>query len=611
MQWKVAHRVALAFLLACHCLSLEAEAESAMASSLGLFDTGTSSSAPISGDALEKKSGWIRLPEDQTAHRFTGDAVLSNGRLTVVLRRNAPGAEVYSDGEGGPTLRTLLVPTAGGGEVRLASVAVAENDAGAVAARATFTGGEAEDLQLRYELAVGQVFVKTEARGGVSGLRVEAPCRFVVLPDFFADDIVVDATEIPVPQAELPGENFLLQMLPDKDGIVVSVWNSGEADVRITLSGRGTRRVVDQGELRYGKDGTIWVAVISGRDVWHCREIQDDAAGEVIRLDWSMPYPAQWRVDWRRADRLTGSWEMIAQRSGGDFEKHGWFGDPTTIPRDRKRWTTVLGRFEYPCWVDEKGRGYLQPLKLRRGEVRFQGPALIYPINRMRTTPLERFTVVDVMRGTLGVGPCEYILDVEGQGAAMKGRATCAARDALKAIYASRKQKHRRAEIERILQDVVLFVTHIRGRIDHYVDFGRTMLAYVNEQEKAHPELAEFLAEMKSLTRAIDAAVRQREEQIQTARYVVDLTERFRRELVDYEGSDALAKCAEITDRIVTVGGNQDELVGECRMAVKVLRQRAGLAMAIDPRTAEVAKEIRRRTQEVLRNPASYEAPRH
>jgi hypothetical protein len=79
---------------------------------------------------------------------------------------------------------------------------------------------------------------------------------------------------------------------------------------------------------------------------------------------------------------------------------------------------------------------------------------------------------------------------------------------------------------------------------------------------------------------------------------------------LDYEKDDALAKCKAITEAIVVVGGNQDELVGECRLAVKILRQRAGLAMAIDPRLAEVAKEIRVRTQKILRNAASYEAPR-
>ncbi len=80
---------------------------------------------------------------------------------------------------------------------------------------------------------------------------------------------------------------------------------------------------------------------------------------------------------------------------------------------------------------------------------------------------------------------------------------------------------------------------------------------------------------------------------------------------MDYEGEDALKKCTSITHAIVDVGGNQDELVGECRNAVKILRQRAALALATDPRAAEVAREVRDRTQKALRNPTSYEAPRH
>jgi hypothetical protein len=92
---------------------------------------------------------------------------------------------------------------------------------------------------------------------------------------------------------------------------------------------------------------------------------------------------------------------------------------------------------------------------------------------------------------------------------------------------------------------------------------------------------------------------------------VIDLTDRFRKTVLDDEGDDALKKCTAITHAIVDVGGNQDELVGECRNAVKVLRERAGLAMAANPRAADVARELRDRTQKVLRNAASYEAPRH
>ena len=158
---------------------------------------------------------------------------------------------------------------------------------------------------------------------------------------------------------------------------------------------------------------------------------------------------------------------------------------------------------------------------------------------------------------------------------------------------------------------MLLFVRHIRGRIEDYRAFGRKLLVYLDEQKKAHPELADFLAEMESLTRVIEQRVEKRKSQIQSPEYVAALTEKFRRELLDYEGSDALEKCKAITSAIVVVGGNQDELVGECRVAVKNLRQRAGMVLAVDPRTAPIANEIRRRTQAVLRNPASYEAPRH
>ena len=45
--------------------------------------------------------------------------------------------------------------------------------------------------------------------------------------------------------------------------------------------------------------------------------------------------------------------------------------------------------------------------------------------------------------------------------------------------------------------------------------------------------------------------------------------------------------------------------------AVKVLRQRAGLEMATNPAAAEIAREIRDRTQKALRNAPPYESPRH
>jgi len=88
---------------------------------------------------------------------------------------------------------------------------------------------------LRCELSMGQVFVQTRAGAAAKSLRVEAPCRFAVMPDFFADDIVIDAAELPVSSAELPADNILMHLLPDGRAIVMAVAKNADEDVRIEI----------------------------------------------------------------------------------------------------------------------------------------------------------------------------------------------------------------------------------------------------------------------------------------------------------------------------------------------------------------------------------------
>ncbi len=278
------------------------------------------------------------------------------------------------------------------------------------------------------------------------------------------------------------------------------------------------------------------------------------------------------------------------------------------LPENREVWATVLGTYKYPCWLNGNSQGYFQPMQ--KG-VRFDGPAVVYPINRLKTTTLDEFSIVNVVRATLGVGPCEYILDVEGQGTTRNGTATCPTRDELQAIYKANLQKQSKARIETALTNVVIFVKHIRGRIEDYAAFGHEMLKYLDEQKKARPQISDFITEMENITKGIDEGIAKRREKIRTPQYVVDLTEEFRKNVMDMEGPEAFKECKRITETIVEVGGNQDELVGESRVHVKILRQRAAMAMATNPDAADVAKEIRDRTQKILRNALSYEHPRH
>jgi hypothetical protein len=488
-------------------------------------------------------------------------------------------------------------------------VSLVENTRAGACVEASFRTAKGGDVTGRFRIKRGDSAVQVEPGPAADRLRTECSARFIVLPDFFADDIVLDARRLPLHEVELPSENFVLHMTGGGDAIAMCVFENRQQDVKVTLDGEGERRSVTGSEIGFeGKK--VWVALLQAPKIWHQHEVKLADAGKIIPLGWQMPFPAQYRVDFTRPDELTDSWEMLLQeQKNGPYIKPSWLGGGDQTLSQRMRWNTVLGSFPYPCWSDPDRQGYMQPLQGRA--VQFQGPAVIYPINRVQQTPLDAYTVVDVMRNTLGVGPCQHILDLEGQKSEYKGRATCSVRDELTPIYEKHQQKAQHAKVDRTLDEGLTFVKHIRGRITHYVEFGQKMRQYLAEQRQAHPELAEFITEMDRLTQEIDRRVAARVNKIKTPAYVAQMNEEFRKNVLDYDGPDALERCQQYTRALVEIGDNQDELSGECRWAVKTLRQRAGIGMALDPRVTPIAAEIRVRTQEALRNPASHESARH
>jgi hypothetical protein len=577
-----------------------------------VWDTGEPSAGTLDLSAPGTQKAWTAVATGTLADAFRGDAVLSNGRIVAVLRKEAPILEVHSVTTGGAPARVRLRLLAAGCDpaAHLERVALTENTKGSACLEATFKTVKGAEIGGRFRIKRGEAFVQADPGRGADKLRVECPGRFAVLPDFFADDITLDATRLPLSAVELPSENFLLHLTAGGDAIAMCVFENRRQDVTATLDGVGERRVVTGSEIAFeGKK--VWVALLEAPRTWHVRDVAPADAGKVLDLDWKMPFPAQWRVDFTRADDLTDSWEMLLQeKKGGEYIKPSWLGGGVDhIGQDRRRWNTVLGDFPYPCWSGPDGHGYLQPLS--RKVLHLQGPAIIYPINRTRATPLDVYTVMDGMRNTLGVGPCEHILDIEGQRAEYKGRATCSVRDTLIPIYEKKQQKEQRARVDRTLDEGLTFVKHIRGRITRYVAFGEKMQQYLAEQKKQRPELAEFIAEMEKLTGEIDRRVAARFAKIKTPEDVARMNEEFRKQVLDDYGPDALQRCKRYAFALVEIGDNQDELAGECRWAVKTLRQHAGIRMALDPRVAPVALEVRARTQEALRNPANHEGARH
>ncbi len=595
---------------------------------------------PTNERGLSKPQGSILLEEGDRGHRFAGCPMLMNDKIAAVFHKNAHELDVYSRASSGLKLCATLKPICDGGDkLQVTSVTIGENSRSTAAievefrAPAGFRGLDKRSRRITYELNAGAAFIKTTAGEGIQRLRVKAPCRFAVLPDFFGDDILVDAAAIPTGRAELPSENFLLQMLHGGNAIVMTVSESRENDVAVTLSDREPRQIVAS-DVSYGKKARIWVAVLADRGIWHEHSVALADADQTIGLEWKMPFPALWRVDWSTVDKMTESWEMLLQQPDGKYAMQGWFGQNEAAgqsfgkefgDRDwnkpgRKRWNPVLGEFSFPNWIQSDGRGYLQPLKARRytegGPVyNFAGPVVIYPLDRVKaapfSTPLDQLTVVDLVRMTLGVGPCQYILDLEGQKRNSRGVCTCYARDTINAIYKEGTQRQKRAEIEEQLDAAVAFISNVRQRIDLYVQFGHEMSVYLERQKRHEPRSAAFCDELLALTKRLDQVFAEKRRAIRSPAFARQCAEDFRRNLLTSTGEDSSPRCEAQMAVFTSIGGAQDGLVASCRMIVKTLRQRAGIALAMNPELKEGAGEVRARTQAMLRNPTPYEAPRH
>src|SRR5436190_6589045 len=483
------------------------------------WDTGVESAEPLSLDRAEPSSAWKKaegVPK--------GDLVISNGRILAVARKQGIGLELYSLRSGKPLYRSRLQLASSPVE----KIELTEAGRGGAVIELSWKGASA-----RFRLPKGEMFVEIQALSGDAPLRVDCSGRFVLLPDFFADDILVDARRLPIDRVELPSENFILHFTGNHDAIVMAVFENRDQDLRVTLGGKDEQRAISGSEIAFGQKGRkIWVSVLEGPGMWTSVDVGPEDRKKIIPLDWTMPFVAQWRCDFTRKDDLTDSWDLLLPAPGGDgFIKPSWItqdgkisdpsktatgevdpdaykpGGPASdrLAPDRKRWTTVLGSVPYPCWTDMTRKGFLQPLDHKK--VLFSGPVLIYPMNRLAETPVDWYTPVDVVRNTLGVGPCQYLLDVEGQKQEHVGRATCHVRTLLNATYGAGQQKAKSKEIENYLRDGLDFVTHIRNRILAYIAFGQDLRKFLASQREARPEAKEAIDALEAIAKEIDSRV--------------------------------------------------------------------------------------------------------
>ena len=63
---------------------------------MAVWDTGRPSPAVVEAAALAGKNDWTALPPGKPAASFQGDAILSNGRVVAVFRKQDSAVEVHA-----------------------------------------------------------------------------------------------------------------------------------------------------------------------------------------------------------------------------------------------------------------------------------------------------------------------------------------------------------------------------------------------------------------------------------------------------------------------------------------------------------------------------------
>lgn len=528
-----------------------------------LWDTGTPATEVLPGTAFAARSSWTAVPEDSLAHRFQGDAVAMNDRLAVVLRTQGEGAELYAFSESGAKRRAIIGSLAHGAEraSRLNGWKIVENGPGAVVLAVGFPDAANTPSTMTLRLTAGQMIVEVRPGEGVERLLVQSESRYVVVPNFFGDDMVFAADAIRRAKWRLPTENVLLSLAGGGQSQVMCLWSSGLQNATARRS-PGPKPGIDGCEIQTIRDKPLWVAVLEGGDRWHEHSLATDDAKRETTLSWRPPFAARWRTDLLDAAGSTRSW----------YAHDDAAAEPSPLAAERRS----------PCCL-ESGRAVLRFDGDEAALLRGPSTMLVYAFDRTRATPLTTFMPIDVLRNTLGVGPCQYILQTESL-AADESLTPDSVMTWVEKQFKRKKQKSAAAEIAERLAQMVEHVRHAQSRIEQYGQLAAKLAAPGEMAAGSSTQrLAKELQQAAALTSPVDRA----------AKLAAEVSTLI-------ETPDAMERFARVGQQLREIGAAQDRALSNCRMTARWIKTSAAMASEDDPQLEAPCKNLEAQVERVL-----------
>jgi hypothetical protein len=230
--------------------------------------------------------------------------------------------------------------------------------------------------------------------------------------------------------------------------------------------------------------------------------------------------------------------------------------------------------------------------------------------------------LVDVMRQSLGAGPCEYILDLEGlnktrsTGAAGTGKpvasATCSEHGALVYYYlGDRSDYPRRGETLALTDDALVSVEKIKdfldaahARIQEYLAWSDEIVKLAQDAKAHDPRTAGLADRVLPIARGMRELWDTMRQEDKPCAHPLEwrMALDHCKDLIREESPNFVERICEFDPQMRGAGEEVDGGMQACRLIVKRIRQEAALAGADDPATAKLAAVLRQRCRDILRN---------
>jgi len=289
----------------------------------------------------------------------------------------------------GKEIELTVINKEGKPATEIESIYVLSNGKESAVLEVGFRSEEKDAMTAIFTVPRSRPFIGIKPGENVDKVYVKRDINLALLPDRFADDLTFNPHKYVTPRVLIPYTPFLIG-LPTEGGMVLTITPSDKQKMWLI---KGEEDFFEGVEVSTeGED--IFISILPGQELWNqqppCPPLlrgmgvvpASDTNG--WKINWANPFLAQWRV----------------AMSSPTTEAVLWVGK---------------GR-EYSRMWDEEALSKLKEPSLPIEEEFSEPPELsvIYVYGRSWNTPLDVVTPMDILQDTLGIERLRGILDIDG-----------------------------------------------------------------------------------------------------------------------------------------------------------------------------------------------------